>query len=93
MRPPCTTAVVSPIIGLFRRRPQPTSVEKMKLERYSSTPVSGANEGWSNDGTETVERRSKDVSIRPTSNGLPRGGRRRAPNTETSIQKGGCHHG
>jgi len=85
------TALIGPLLGLFRRRGTPTAVEKTKLETYRSTPVSTRPTGRNSDQAVIMRRSSGDAPERRTI--AVRGYTRSVPVGRTAARKGGRHHG
>ena len=88
------TALIGPVLGLFKGRSQatPTSIEKLKLERYSSRPVARpyAPSGHINDGRVKEECRKSEGRM---SSRLNSGPTVRAKLSRNVKMEGGCYHG
>jgi hypothetical protein len=89
------SALIGPILGLFKRRTPPPTVRRLRLESYSSSPVPGAAGEAKLDSYQIAHRRltdreqiasrqATDSSAPKTGEPIPRGAepcpaRRRAP--------------
>jgi len=85
------TALIGPLLGLFRRRGTPTAVESTRLEHYRSTPISLTHPGRNKDQARITQGSNNDAPERRSV--TVRAYTRSAPAGRTASRKGGCSHG
>ena len=85
------TALIGPLLGLFRRRGTPTEVEKTRLEHYRSTPLTPTRPGRLEEHSRITEGSLNDAPDRRTVS--VRSYVRSVPAGRTAAQKGGRRHG